>query len=566
MTTCSPNLPIAIRPPKVRVSVPKAYPLGGIAHAANSERGFWFPWAEVAVKTVEKPKPSTQTDSPSSLSRRQVLLRVQDLHKRFGGQTVLNRVSVELGAGEVVLLRGANGSGKTTLLNILTGNLEPDAGAIELRTNGVSEVFRYPRRWWNLNSRLTPEQVAQAGIGRTWQDIRLFSTQNLLDNIACAAPNQLGENPAWALLRRSAVQEQEKRNINNSQAMLWDLGLADRETSSADKVSLGQSKRVAIARAIQAGARILFLDEPLSGLDGAGIAEVMAMLNYLAKEHNVTLVIVEHVLNIPRILDLATTVWTLEDGNITVESPEQVRYEVIKTSSSSFPNWINILAGETGKILHQTLTGGAVLSTIVDSEHPTSSVALSVEDLVVYRGKRLVIGETDKNGEMRGLSFKLYKGQINILQAPNGWGKTTLMEAIAGLIPIHQGSIQIDGQSIEALPPWERVKLGLSLLQSRDHTCLNLTVREALNLARVHKVPHHVSNLLSKKVSNLSGGERQKLAFYCAIPQGEYLLMDEPFSALDNNSIFRCIQQLNSFKTTACLIAIPKMNILNLMK
>ena len=198
MTTCSPNLPIAI--------LPEGDPLCGITHAANSEGRFWFPWAEVALKPVEKPKPSTQTDSASGLSRRQVLLRAQDLHQQFGGQTILNRVSVELGAGEVVLLRGANGSGKTTLLNILTGNLEPDAGAIELMTNGVSEVFRYPRRWWEMKSRLTPERVAKAGIGRTWQDIRLFSTQNLLDNIACAAPNQLGENPAWALLRRSEAQ------------------------------------------------------------------------------------------------------------------------------------------------------------------------------------------------------------------------------------------------------------------------------------------------------------------------------------------------------------------------
>lgn len=559
MTTCSPNLPIAIRPKGGSASVPSAYPLCPIAHAANSEGGFRFPWREVALKPVEKPKPSTQTDSASILSGRQVLLRVLDLHKQFGGQTVLNRVSVELSAGEVVLLRGANGSGKTTLLNILTGNLEPDAGAIELRTNGVSEMFRYPRRWWNLNPRLTPERVALAGIGRTWQDIRLFSTQNLLDNIACAAPNQLGENPAWALLRRSEAQEQEKRNLAASQAMLLDFGLAGRETSSADKVSLGQSKRVAIARAIGAGARILFLDEPLSGLDAAGIAEVMAMLNHLAKEHNVTLVIVEHVLNIPRILDLATTVWTLENGKIAVESPEKVRASLLKNSSSSFLDWINMLAGDRGKIMHQLLTGGAVLSTIVSKEN-SSEVVLSVEDLVVYRGNRLAIGKIDKNGELRGLSFKLYKGQMSILQAPNGWGKTTLMESIAGLIPIHQGSIRLNGQPIEALPPWERVNLGLSLLQSGDNTCLNLTVREALNLARVDKVPHHVTNLLSKKVSNLSGGERQKLAFYCAIGKGESFLMDEPFSALDAPSVHRCLQQINNFKTNLCLIAIPQTN------
>ena len=520
------------------------------AYAANSE-GIGFPWSQVGFDAVETGITATNS---GSMSRCDVLLQVQDLHKQFGGQTVLNRVSLELCAGEVVLLRGDNGSGKTTLLNILTGNLEPDAGAIKLLTNGVVQ-FRYPRRWWDGKlGRFTPERVTQAGIGRTWQDIRLFKSQNLLDNIAIAAPNQLGENPAWALMRRSEVQAQEKTNLKNSQAMLLEVGLAGRETSRASKVSLGQSKRVAIARAVLAGARILFLDEPLSGLDADGIDEVMQLLRHLAHEQNVTIVIVEHVFNIPRILDLATTVWTLESGQITVESPAKVRSEVMNNCLSD--RTINILAGDRDQIIHQDLNNGAILSTIISFERP-SSVVLSVEDLVVYRGNRLVIGE-DKNGDVRGLSFKLYQGQMNILQAPNGWGKTTLLEAIAGLIPIHRGSIRLNGQPIEALPPWERVKLGLSLLRSRDNSCLNLTVREALNLARIKKIPCHVSNLISKKISNLSGGEKQKIAFYCAANQSKYLLMDEPFYALDKYNIYRCFEHVNNLKNTLVLIANPK--------
>lgn len=90
-----------------------------------------------------------------------------------------------------MLLRGNNGSGKTTLLNILSGNLEPDEGSIHLQVNGASEHFKFPRRWWeNLNpfDHFTPERVAREGVGRTWQDVRLFNSMTLAENIAVASP------------------------------------------------------------------------------------------------------------------------------------------------------------------------------------------------------------------------------------------------------------------------------------------------------------------------------------------------------------------------------------------
>jgi len=126
--------------------------------------------------------PTVQTPPPDDGA----LLRIKGLCKAFGGQVVLDGVSLELRRGEVALLRGDNGSGKTTLLNILTGNLEPDAGTIQLFTNGMAENFHFPRRWWqHLNpfDHFSPERVAGEGVGRTWQDIRLFSEQSLCDNI-----------------------------------------------------------------------------------------------------------------------------------------------------------------------------------------------------------------------------------------------------------------------------------------------------------------------------------------------------------------------------------------------
>ena len=96
----------------------------------------------------ETPKYSDNHGGPGRM-----VLFTKGLTKAFGGQTVLDRVSLELYNGEVVLLRGDNGSGKTTLLNILTGNLEPDSGYIQFFTNGKKEEFRFHKRWWR---RLSP--------------------------------------------------------------------------------------------------------------------------------------------------------------------------------------------------------------------------------------------------------------------------------------------------------------------------------------------------------------------------------------------------------------------------
>jgi len=118
-----------------------------------------------------------------------VLLRASGLRKAFGGQVVLDGVDLELRQGEVVLLRGENGSGKTTLLNILTGNLEPDAGEIHYSADDSPRSYSFPRRWWqDLNpwDHFRPEFVAMEGMGRTWQDVRLFHSLSLRDNIAVA--------------------------------------------------------------------------------------------------------------------------------------------------------------------------------------------------------------------------------------------------------------------------------------------------------------------------------------------------------------------------------------------
>lgn len=471
------------------------------------------------------------------------MLSFRGLEKGFGGQLVLDGVENDLHAGEVVLLRGDNGSGKTTLLNILTGNLEPDAGTIHLRPNGQEEIFRFPRKWWeSLNpfDHFTPERVASEAVGRTWQDVRLFPSLTLSDNIAVAKQCQSGENPVRAMFPLLRADEDEASNRLASTALLSDLGLGGRASSSGDKVSLGQSKRVAIARAVRAGARVLFLDEPLSGLDAVGIEEVLGLLSSLARNERLTLVIVEHTFNIPRILAFANTVWTLRQGQIQVQTSAEVRTEYSTDTDGGTIALITKQLGDMFRREETSLYGGARLTRFFSKNLPCERpVLLEIRDLIVHRGSRLIIGNERSNGQIDGLSFSLYEGDIAILQAPNGWGKTTLLETIAGIQPAPREATKVCGRIVQDLDLWDVAKLGLYFLQSRNHSFPNLTVRESLALSDVSPTPPHLDHLLDRSVSKLSGGERQRLALASTLSNSRNRLglLDEPFASLDNDAL-----------------------------
>jgi ABC-type branched-subunit amino acid transport system ATPase component len=233
--------------------------------------------------------------------------------------------------------------------------------------------------------------------------------------------------------------------------------------------------------------------------------------------------------------------------------------------------WLLSLARDGARVREQELAGGAVLSIVsCRTEAAPGEPLLEVENLVVHRGARAIIGrnepgidvESHTDGhEASGLSFVLRAGEIALLQAPNGWGKTTLLDALAGLIPVTVGSIRVRGRRVERDPPWERAQLGLSMLQARQHTFPNLTVRETLRLAcgKAMKPPEHLRPLLDQKVSVLSGGQRQRAAQAASLGGGhaEVRLLDEPFSMLDRAAIRELQRVLTASAGSATLIAIP---------
>ena len=207
------------------------------------------------------------------------VLTASGLVKSFGGVTAVNNVSLDLHAGEVLAVIGPNGAGKSTLVNLLSGNLSPTSGEIEIGGEDAT--------------RLHAHQVARHGLARTFQTPSLFEGMTTLETVAVGAhlTGRVG------LLRSSlptigAVHE-EKRITQESRDMLDRLGLGDLANLDAKSLSLGQQKRIEVARALVAHPKILLLDEPCAGLNKAEKRELMLLLREISRE-GVAVLLIEH--------------------------------------------------------------------------------------------------------------------------------------------------------------------------------------------------------------------------------------------------------------------------------
>lgn len=243
-----------------------------------------------------------------------VRLSADGISIAFGGQQVLKDVGLDLVGGQIALLRGPNGCGKTTLLNILSGFMQPDAGHVALEIEGRSI---------NLLGR-SSDCLVRLGIARLWQDIRLFPTMTALENVLAASPHAMGINPAVALFAYGRVKRQEQAFREEAMHWLDLLGMADRAHSSGDKLSVGQSKRIAIARLLQTGAQVLLLDEPLAGLDHKSAEKLVCDLNRLADTTHKALLVVEH--NHDAITPVCDLRLTLNDGHLLREELEGLQW------------------------------------------------------------------------------------------------------------------------------------------------------------------------------------------------------------------------------------------------
>ena len=234
------------------------------------------------------------------------LLDVENATRRFGGLVAVDRVSAAIRDGELVGLIGPNGAGKTTLFNLISGFTGLSAGAIRFRGRSIGG--------------LAPYRIARLGIGRTFQNLRIFPNLTVFDNVSVGAIGTLRAS-ALDALRPGAPRSREISR--RAEQALERVGLAARADELAANLSYGERKYLEIARALATGPRLLILDEPAAGLDDTETRALAAFIRRIHAE-GVTILLVEHDMTL--VMGLCERIVVLASGRkIADAAPEAVR-------------------------------------------------------------------------------------------------------------------------------------------------------------------------------------------------------------------------------------------------
>ena len=234
------------------------------------------------------------------------MLSVRGITKSFGGVAANVDISFDVAEGELLGVIGPNGAGKTTLFHQISGFLKPDAGKVIFDGKDITG-----RR---------PDQVCDAGIGRTFQVVRMFSDMTVLDNVMIGAFNHT----------RSA-----RKADRTARAIIERVGLTDRTTALAKELTLAGRKRVELARALATGAKLLLLDEVMAGLTPTEAEEAVALVRDLRQD--LTIIMIEHVMEI--VMPLSDRVLVLVQGEKLLEETPEV--------ASTHPDVIAAYLGES---------------------------------------------------------------------------------------------------------------------------------------------------------------------------------------------------------------------------
>lgn len=253
-------------------------------------------------------KKEKQLDTTSKDSRKSCILELKDVTKRFDGLIAVENASLVFSKGKITGLIGPNGAGKTTLFNLITGFLKPDTGTICFNNYTIDG--------------LPPWRIAQLGIGKLFQDVRIFHKLTVLENVLLARKEQPGEKPFISLFRRRRAIDVEKMNIDEARNWIKFVELGEREDSLAEDLSYGQQKLLVIARLLAGGFEVLLLDEPTAGVNPRMIKSVLDVIKRMAQAGK-TLVVIEH--NMSVIAEISDWVYFMDDGKvITFGKPQEI--------------------------------------------------------------------------------------------------------------------------------------------------------------------------------------------------------------------------------------------------
>ena len=262
------------------------------------------------------------------------LLELEHVTMQFGGVVAVNDLSLHVDDDEIIALIGPNGAGKTTAFNCITGVYEPTNGRISFEGRPI--IVNHPsgrmkRMYGGSEADLfaadrvmdpTPDQITKLGIARTFQNIRLFRSMNVFDNVLTAMHLRMKANVFSSVLRINYREERQMRR--ETEKLLKEQGLWEHRDEKATSLPYGFQRRLEIARALATQPRLLLLDEPAAGMNPQETLELSAFIKEIKERYGLTVLMIEHHMDL--VMGISDRVYVLDFGSLIADgTPEEIQ-------------------------------------------------------------------------------------------------------------------------------------------------------------------------------------------------------------------------------------------------
>ena len=343
------------------------------------------------------------------------VLRTEHVTMQFGGVIAVNDLNIVVKEHEIIALIGPNGAGKTTAFNDITGVYTPTKGrVIYTKTNG-QEIDITGKK---------PSEIAQLGIARTFQNIRLFKDLSVYENVLIAKHLHLKSNFVSATLRLPGYKKEEEAMRADVERLLKEVKLWDVRNEKASSLPYGKQRYLEIVRALATEPQLLLLDEPAAGMNPKETAELTDFIRQIRDRFKLTIFMIEHHMDL--VMEISDRIYVLDFGT-------------------------TIATGDPAAIQNND----------------------KVRDLVVAYGGIEAL---------KGISIDVPEGQIVTLIGANGAGKSTLLRTIMGLEKPRSGSVEYNEENLKGLNSQHIVTRGITLVPEGRRVFPNLTVLENLRI------------------------------------------------------------------------------------